>query len=215
MDPNLAERYRSTAGADAYRRKYDSRWTRRLSNWRELSLVANALRRLDPPRRLLDCPCGAGRLISELAPTGAEIIQADFSAPMLRHAADVAGTRSCRVLASAVALPFASDSFDVSVCHRLIHHLPAVERTRVFSELSRVTRDAVILSFSDAATFKGRRMKRRGRASSALFLEADELAAEAAAHHLRLDPPVLRLFGWTSVLAVAVLRKERGRNAPE
>jgi SAM-dependent methyltransferase len=192
-------RYRSPEGARAYRRKYASP-LRALSSWRETRLVARALAQAGAEGPLLDCPCGAGRLIPALARRGARVTAVDLSKAMVREAG---GTRALRLVGSADALPFADGAFDTVVCHRLLHHFAEPEgRARVLRELARVARRAVVLSFSDAGTRRARRSTRRAA------LTAGRLRAEAAACGLRLEPPVRRVCGWFSVVAVAVLRSE-------
>jgi len=212
VDPTLAQRYRSPEGALGYRHKYERGLLRRLSNRRELALVARALSRAGGGD-VLDCPCGAGRLLPVLARGARRLTAADFSATMVeqaRHAVrDDPRLSAVRFgLGSAGRLPFADGSFDVAVCHRLVHHLPAAERAAVLSELARVARHAVVLSFADAATPRARARARRGRGSSAVALTAAELRAEAGRCGLVLEEPVLRIGGWVSVQAIAVLRKE-------
>ncbi|MBC8329859.1 MAG: bifunctional demethylmenaquinone methyltransferase/2-methoxy-6-polyprenyl-1,4-benzoquinol methylase UbiE [Planctomycetes bacterium] len=83
----------------------DRRWRRRLV--RELGL--------GPRHRILDLCCGTGDLALALADTGAAVVGADFTGPMLPLARDKAA-RSERPLhlarADAQALPFAAGSYD-------------------------------------------------------------------------------------------------------
>ncbi|MBL7007768.1 MAG: class I SAM-dependent methyltransferase, partial [Planctomycetes bacterium] len=66
--------------------------------------------------------------------------------------------------ASAAALPFAADSFDLVFCFRLLHHFaqPA-ERQAVLAELARVSRRWALVSYFDAASFQAWRHRVRGR----------------------------------------------------
>jgi len=209
MDTKLLDRYRSEAGAAAYRGKYRRSWTRRISSRRELSLVRRALLGIEGgrPKAVLDCPCGAGRLLPLLLEGAERVAAADISAAMVREARRARGGGVVFVQASAGGLPFATGAFDVVVCHRLIHHVVSrKERAPILAELARVSRRAVVLSFADAGTRRARR--KRGRTKCAT-LSAAELAAEAAEQGLRLTSPVRRLGGWVSFLAVAVLLAER------
>jgi len=215
MDETLLRRYRSPEGAAAYRRKYDRSWVRRLSNHRELGLVAAALRRAGPVESVLDCPNGAGRLVPTLLDQAAKVVGADVSRAMVAQSADAWSAhrkdgRLSLLAASASALPFADNSFDVVVCHRLIHHVPEPEiRAVILGELARVARRAVILSFGDASTRKARRRLAKG--SGAAMLRPEELAREAGNVGLELEPPVLRIGGWVSFQAVALLRVKEPR----
>ncbi len=214
MDTHLLERYGSHEGAAAYRRKYESSPARRWSNRRELKAVARALERAGASGRLLDCPCGAGRLVPTLLERAQHVTAVDLSPTMVAEAQDAlaAHARQGRVafaVASADRLPFANGSFDTVVCHRLLHHLadPA-DRTSVLKELARVAQRRVVLSFSDASTWKARiqglsRVKRR----RTILLPA-EIAAEARTQGLVLDGAPLRLASLFSLVAVAVFRVE-------
>jgi len=207
VDLHLGERYRSREGAAAYARKFSRSWTRRISNWRELALVGKALARAGPAERLLDCPCGAGRLWPVLLRHATRLCAADVSGEMLRQGRAILGDAGTVPLAAATVarLPFADRAFDVAVCHRLLHHLSVAEREQALSELARVVRRAVVLSFADAETGRARRRRKRG-GSSCVFLAEAELAAEATRHGLELELPVLRKPFSTQSIAVLRVR---------
>jgi ubiquinone/menaquinone biosynthesis C-methylase UbiE len=212
MDAHLVERYSSAAGAAAYRAKYDRSWTRRWSNRRELAAVRAALARAGTRGRALDCPCGAGRLVPTQLERAEHVTAIDLSPTMVTEAQDAlapeaAAGRVDFAVASADRLPFPDRAFDTAVCHRLLHHLPdAVSRAAVWKELARVAERSVIVSFSDATTWKARLQGLRRVKRRRTILTPDALAAEAAAHGLlRVGRPI-RLNGLFSLLAVAVFR---------
>jgi len=214
MDTHLLERYGSHEGAAAYRRKYESSPTRRWSNRRELLAVARALERAGASGRLLDCPCGAGRLVPTLLERAPHVTAVDLSPTMVAEAQDAlaAQAKAGRVdfaVASADRLPFEDGAFDTVVCHRLLHHLaePA-DRAAVLKELRRVAQRRVVLSFSDASTWKARiqglsRVQRRRT-----ILTPTQLASETRAQGLVMDGRPLRLASLFSLVAVAVFRVE-------
>lgn len=212
MDPHLLERYASAAGAAAYRGKYEQSWTRRWSNRRELAAVRAALARAGAAGRMLDCPCGAGRLVPTLLERAAHVTAVDLSPAMVAEARtalpdEAAAGRVDFGVASADRLPFADRAFDTVVCHRLLHHLadPA-SRAAVWKELARVAARRVIVSFSDATTwkawFQGLSRVRRRRT----ILTPEALAAEARAAGLEPLGPALRLSTIFSLVAVAPFR---------
>lgn len=210
MDPRLITRYESSSGAAAYRRKYERSWVRRLSNRRELSIVDRALRRAQAQGRLLDCPCGAGRLTPTLLRHAEHVTCVDLSQAMVDEARDALAAFAeagavAFATAPADALPFEDDAFHTAVCHRLIHHMAAPEeRVGVLRELARVASARVVMSFSDDSTWKARSQRRRGvhRRRHALMPEA--FFAEAAAHGLVPRGAPVRLNGLHSLVAVAV-----------
>lgn len=94
----------------------------------------------------LDAPAGAGRLSAELP---GPVIQLDRDRAMLV----AAGAAHPRVCATASALPFADGAFAGALCCRLLQHIASSqERRAILSELARVTRGPVVLSFFDAAS---------------------------------------------------------------
>ena len=109
-----------------------------------------------PVARLLDVPCGSGRLTRELAARARRYVGADVSRPMLRAAAPAFGefeARTLAVLARAPRLPFRDAAFDVVVACRFLHHLHDIEELNgAIQELTRVSRDLVIASFWDASS---------------------------------------------------------------
>ena len=114
---------------------------------RELDL----LRRVWPGRRgetVLDLPCGAGRLLPFLAEErGHVVVQADGSLAMLREARMRAPEAVPRILANAMAMPFADRAVDGVVVFRLLHHLPPDVARTVLAEACRVARRFVVVSF--------------------------------------------------------------------
>ena len=204
--------YRTREGAARYRDKWRGSLSRRLSGRRELALLRRALRRFPDPGWVLDCPCGAGRLIPALSDLAEGVFAADLSVAMVREAravADHAASHETRLAAaSAMQLPFADRRFDVVVCHRLLHHFPSAETRRsILGELARVARRGVVLSFWDAESRRGRRVV-RASSTRRSAITAERLAEEARAVGLVLQSPVLRVNGIVSPQAIASLRKE-------
>ena len=212
MDPKLVARYQSASGATAYRNKYRGSLSRRLSNRRELSIVSKALVRAGTSGRVLDVPCGAGRLTPTLLRHAEHVTCVDLSASMVDEARDALAAFGDRVdfaVGSADALPFDHDAFDTVVCHRLVHHMEtAEERAGVFAELSRVAERAVVCSFSDDSTWKARSQRRRGVKRRRYPLQPAQFFEEVAAHGLTPNGKLLHLNGFCSLVTVAVLHVE-------
>lgn len=221
LERHLYERYTSPQGAAAYRGKYERSLTRRLSNRRELQVVGAALDQAAIRGPALDCPCGAGRMTPLLLHHSPHVTAVDLSPAMVAEARDALrplGAEEAGRLAfaegSADALPFDDGAFDTVLCHRLIHHFDDEgDRARILRELARVARRRVVMSFNDASTFKmaWQQKRRRKRRRTAWTPEAFE--GEAAAYGLLLEPPLRRLNGLFSLVAVAVLRVEPDRAA--
>ena len=158
------DRWRAPDAGTAYA---TTRWKNRTREQRDPRLVARLLRRLPEsvlPRgaRVLDVPCGTGRLHAVLAGRGLRVTSADVSPAML--AAHEAG-RGHALCADAGRLPFDDGTFELVLCCRLLHHLrDEAELRRIVAELVRVSRGHVIASFWDRASLPelGRGSRPRG-----------------------------------------------------
>lgn len=172
----------------------------RLKHRRDASLVLGLLGGVPGVRRVLDLPCGTGRLLPELATGGYRAVGADVALEMMR-----AGRRlrsgSPLVQADAACLPFADDAFDAVVSMRFLFHLAPDDRRRCLVEMRRVARGGLVVGevrYRWTAKHLGRWLRsrvglaRRYRPSQGRV----ELARELAAAGLELVHvrPVSRLF---------------------
>jgi len=134
---------------------------------REVSCVAAALKRCgDGLRRILDVPCGTGKLSALLYGHGRELlVGCDISAEMLSIARDLSARAGQKELlftrADATALPYADGSFDCVVCLRLLHRVPPPVRLAIVKELARVSRHYLIVTFGRETTWQKLRMRVR------------------------------------------------------
>ncbi|MHC4958443.1 MAG: class I SAM-dependent methyltransferase [Planctomycetota bacterium] len=192
--------YGSPEVAANYRRKHSGSWLRRLAHGREQKLLNRLLQRVSPIDSVLDCPCGTGRFLPLLETHARRVYAGDVAHSMVALARD--DGRALCLVGDVNALPLPDDAVDVVVCMRLLHHLadPA-DRVRALTGMRRVARRAVIVSFADAETRRGRRASSRRQAISEAQLRAD-----AAAAGLALEPPILRVGGLFSRFAFAFLR---------
>ena len=219
MDDGLLDRYRSAAGATAYASKYEDSWLRRLSSRRELRLVRRCLDRAGAQDVLLDVPCAAGRLVPVLLERARRVTALDLSPAMVAVAsealaAEIASGAAVVGVGDAERLPFEDGAFDTVVSWRLLHHLTdRARRVRVLTELGRVARRAVVVSWNDAGTWKARFQRWRRRARRSQKLTRAELAAEAAEAGLALDA-AWRLSSLFSLQAGTVLRKRGATSSP-
>ncbi len=96
----------------------------------------------------LDMPSGAGRLSDRLP---GPVVQVDRHLSMLA-AGTVARPRIC---AAGHRLPFPDGTFSGALCLRLMHHLPhGSERIGILTELRRVTRGPILVSFFEALSLQ-------------------------------------------------------------
>ncbi len=130
----------------------------RLKNWRDQRLVEKAVRRAGRVERILDVPCGTGRLLRSLVSRVSYSVGADVSPDMIEFSrlstpGKEAGSKGLLeyVQCDAKYLPFGNDSFDVVVSGRFLHHLfnvPQCDRLQVMKEFARVSRGWVLGDFN-------------------------------------------------------------------
>lgn len=110
--------------------------------------IAEALRRLEGAKSLLDLPCGTGRLSAQVVEAGFAYTGADLSPSMLgvakeKHAALKGATF---VQADGEALPFADESFDAVMSVRFFNLVPSEPRRRILKEMRRVSRRWLVVA---------------------------------------------------------------------
>ncbi len=129
----------------------------RLKNWQDQRLVWRAVQHAGHIHRVLDVPCGTGRLVRSLVRHIPYLVGADVSRDMInfsRQHPNVNGPSVGHleyVQCDARYLPFHSNSFDLVVSGRFLHHLyhlPQAERVQVMQEFARVSRRWVLGDFN-------------------------------------------------------------------
>jgi len=119
-------------------------------NRAELRLIGRAFR-LIPSGRVLDAPCGGGRVSLFLASQGYQMRAGDLSEAMCaatRENFEKAEVNIPVDAEDAEKLTYANLDFDAVICLRLFHHFPDPQiRERVVRELCRVTRGFVAVSY--------------------------------------------------------------------
>jgi ubiquinone/menaquinone biosynthesis C-methylase UbiE len=162
----FSEKY-DASHAQQYFLKHKDGAARRLSHWRDEQLARKALVLAGDPTVVLDLPCGAGRFWPLLAEKANRvIIAADNSEDMLQTARalqlpDV--VKRVRTLqTSAFAIDMADNAVDSIFCMSFLHHMGDAEhRLSLLKQLSRVTRETVIISLWVDGNFKAWKRKRQ------------------------------------------------------
>jgi len=116
----------------------------------ERHAILRALRHLPRGSKVLDLPCGSGRLITLLQQQGMQVTGADASEEMLSNAAENLqhGQPVPLLYADVMRTGFADGEFDAVLCNRLFHHFHASETRRsALAELRRICRGPLIISF--------------------------------------------------------------------
>ena len=125
---------------------------------REKKCVIKALTLANIPAgaSVLDCPCGAGRLLPTLKKWGYTVIGADVSASMVEEARRYVSTQgeNCfdekdeLTVADVFNTGFNHKQFDGVICHRLFQYFSEPhERQLALNELRRISSGPIIVSF--------------------------------------------------------------------
>jgi len=192
--------YQNCAVARSYHDEFTGPWTLRTLPAR---LVARRERRLidlaiqfaaahGTVRKVLDLPCGSGKLATVFARHPFRITAADISREMMEFAEpeyrNVAGFAGF-VQADATATNLPDAEFDAVVCLRLLHRVPDSVRQEIFHELRRVSGKYVIFSagVADAVQDIRRALRHRttGTASVPYPVTKEALAQQLAQAGLR------------------------------
>jgi len=193
VNRTLLDHYNSERGARSYQADYGSKLHRKISDRLERRLLRGLFVRLGPLGSLLDLPCGAGRLYGLLRGAAAEVVEADWSFPMLRLSRETtsAGARA-HIRCNGLQLPFRDKAFEGVVSIRLNHHFDRQEeREQHLAELLRVAGRAVICTWFSHHSLRAwtRRLRARlgGRKREKFTLRGADVRRIAAAAGFRLE----------------------------
>ncbi len=123
--------------------------------------------------RILDMPCGTGRLCIYLALKGYEVAGIDISKAMIFQAKKKIQNYPVKDLITfqvcdAEALSFPDSYFDIAATLRLFGHLPTDKRLKILKELTRVTKKFVITTYYQKLSIQGL-LRRRYRNRDGIF----------------------------------------------
>ena len=154
-----ARQYQALEEAGRYNAMYERRASKRATTRKEYRLIRRHIRAQPPCKTILDLPCGGGRLSTAIAEAAPEalILEADIGLGQVQYAREhgLPGRRQMFMTASGFHIPVRDQGVDAVVCCRLFHHLPTVaEQQRLLSELIRVARRFVIMTFFDYYSVK-------------------------------------------------------------
>ena len=136
-------------------RKYQKRKPTKHSA--EMRLLEKAFALIPKDHRVLDAPCGGGRVTLHLAQLGFRISSADLSDAMIkitRENVERAGLKTTVEKQDVERFSYPDREFDTVVSFRLFHHFPNADiRRRVVRELCRIADKFVVLSYFSPASF--------------------------------------------------------------
>lgn len=167
-----------------YKRAFESDTRLKLRTRRESRILARLLASRPVSERLLNIPCGWGRLSAPLARRTGCLIEADTSRAQVSIARTecATDTPSVWMTASALAIPLADAAVDGAVCARLSHHLPAAQQDRLCGELLRVARHFIIYSYRDKQSLLHLWRRLRGKPASRYTLGREDVQRLATRH---------------------------------
>ena len=151
--------YQQVDRAAAYNRSYEKWPLKRQSTRREYQLIKELIARAGRSKLVLELPCGGSRLTPAFADSAALLIEADIAHGQLLYGRAETRVATPRIwmTASAFHIPLRDESVDGTICIRLSHHMPtATERERLLTELLRVSRRFVIMTYFDHHSLKNR-----------------------------------------------------------
>jgi SAM-dependent methyltransferase len=208
-DPRVAEEYEARRFEGAL-----ARWKHR----RDVVLVLDLLAGVPAGARVLDLPCGTGRLLPALRAAGLRGVGADLALEMMRAGRARRSEPGPLVQADAVRLPFRAGAFDAVVSLRFLFHLAPEERRAALVEMARVARNGTVVgevryrrTWKHAGRYLRSRvgLSRRHRpAPGRAEIEAELAAAGLALVRFR---PVSRTFSDKALFLACAAPRPRAR----
>jgi 2-polyprenyl-3-methyl-5-hydroxy-6-metoxy-1,4-benzoquinol methylase len=146
-------------------RQYRQRKPRRHAA--EMALVKRALSAVPMSNRVLDIPCGAGRVTILLAKMGYTCVGAEIADAMIDVARQEIAKESLPCTIDKIDIEdmsYSEKAFGAIICFRIFHHFPGPDvRRRVIRELCRVAENYVALSYLHPFSLTS--LKRKARAA--------------------------------------------------
>jgi SAM-dependent methyltransferase len=165
---------------------------------RELRCIQSLLAGVPAGARVLDLPCGAGRLLPFLVASGYRVYAADSSIHMIDRARELAQDRGLAAtvefgVEDVLNTSFGDDTFDAVICNRLFHHFfESSVRIAALRELARISRGPIVMSFFcsrsvSSAAFLLRNRLRQEPATDRVPISFRTMSADIAAAGLTVE----------------------------
>ncbi|MCG6916262.1 MAG: methyltransferase domain-containing protein [Deltaproteobacteria bacterium] len=178
--------------------KYSTALEGTKTHLREVRCIQRALQMVPVGGRVLDLPCGAGRLLPPLTGLGFQVVAVDSSPHMVALARKRAEARGFQketefLVSSIFDTGFNDDTFDAVICNRLFHHFrePQIRRDAL-RELRRLCDGTIVVSFFcnlalDALVFHLKNVIRRKKPSDRIPISYGVFARDIDASGLRIE----------------------------
>ncbi len=204
---------RERFGRDSLAKMYPSEYSTRWRDRREKACILDCLNAIPAGSKVLDLPCGTGRMTKLLLERGYRVTSADASEAMLARAREnYAAYRSQHTQAPEVpfslrdvlATGFGTDEFDGVSCIRLFHHFSESEtRRQALRELRRICRGPIVVTFLNSfaldrySSWLKARIRRR-KPENQRPIPFKTFAADIEAAGLEIDKKVAAHWGISS-----------------
>jgi SAM-dependent methyltransferase len=214
------ERFSRKNFADKYPAEYSNGWRDR----REKACIVSCLSAIPKGSRVLDLPCGTGRLTRLLVERGYRVTGADVSEAMLARAREnyqsyrrEHGAQAPDVqfgVRDVLATGFNTDEFDGLTCIRLFHHFSEAEtRRKGLRELARICRGPIIVTFLNSFALdrvsSWLKARIRGRKpASQRPISLPTFAADIEAAGLKIDKKLAAHWGISSRWFLVLSRRQ-------
>lgn len=150
-DYEAKRNYQHRSFARSYERRRFGSLAGRLFSFFEVRTIGRAIGLLTPRGRVLDLPCGTGRISRHLLDRGFRVCGGDISQSMLDVAKEqLSGYPSLEWLRviDAEAIDARDGEFDHAVCIKFMHLVAPEVRIAVLKELARVTTGSIVVSYA-------------------------------------------------------------------
>lgn len=155
---NVEERKKRTyygKTASEYDKKRFTSWFGKKVNELEKKAIQRLLDKIKV-KKVLDMPCGTGRITQYLLENGYTVSGSDVSSDMVKEAKKkLKGYKklNCLVVAPGDHLPFKDNEYELVTCIRLMNHLPKESRAKILKELHRVTKYLLVSNSKRSSIF--------------------------------------------------------------
>jgi SAM-dependent methyltransferase len=203
------ERFGRKSLAEKYPSEYSNRWRDR----REKKCIEQCFDAFPAGSKVLDLPCGTGRLSRLLVERGYHLVSADASEEMLARAkanyikyrGENAGAPDVPFsVRDVLTTGFADNEFDGISCIRLFHHFSDAEtRRRALRELNRICHGPIVVTFLNSfaldriSSWVKTRIRRR-KPENQRPIPFRIFAADVEAAGLKIDKKIAAHWGISS-----------------
>jgi 2-polyprenyl-3-methyl-5-hydroxy-6-metoxy-1,4-benzoquinol methylase len=213
-----AEKTIDRFGTPAAAEKYSTALEGTKTHLREQKCIQRALQMVPVGAKVLDLPCGAGRLLPSLSALGLQVVAVDSSPHMVALARQRAETRGFKketefLVSSIFDTGLKDDTFDAVICNRLFHHFrePQIRRNAL-RELHRLCTGTIVVSFFcnlalDALVFHLKNAIRRKKPSDRIPIGYGVFARDIDAADLLIERSIATRPGISRQWYFVVRRK--------